>query len=46
MSCDGLQQYPRKVSTQKIQDFLLIVSVLRIVFFDYFMQYVLVQHEQ
>jgi hypothetical protein len=31
--CDGLQQYPRKLSTKKFQDFLLIVSALCIIFF-------------
>jgi hypothetical protein len=34
MRCDGLQQYPRKLSIKKIQDFLLIVSALCIIFFD------------
>jgi hypothetical protein len=34
MRCDDLQQYPRKLSTKKIQEFLLIVSALRIIFFD------------
>jgi hypothetical protein len=54
MRCDGLQQYPRKLSTKKSQDFLLIVSALRIIFFliwltdviVYSVQYVLVQHDQ
>jgi hypothetical protein len=32
--CDGLQQYPYKLSTKKIQDFLLIVCALCIIFFD------------
>jgi hypothetical protein len=32
--CDGLQQYPCKISTKKIQNFLLIVSAIRIIFFD------------
>jgi hypothetical protein len=32
--CDGLQQYPRKLSIKKFQDFLLIVSALCIIFFD------------
>jgi hypothetical protein len=31
--CDGLQQYPRKLSIKKIQDFLLIVLALCIIFF-------------
>jgi hypothetical protein len=31
--CDGLQQYPRKLSIKKIQDFLLIVSALCIIYF-------------
>jgi capsule polysaccharide export protein KpsE/RkpR len=51
---DGLQQYPRKLSIKKIQDFLLIVFALCIIFFliwltdviVYSMQYVLVQHDQ
>jgi hypothetical protein len=30
---DGLQQYPCKLSTKKNQDFLLIVSALRVIFF-------------
>jgi hypothetical protein len=30
--CDGSQQYPRKLSTKKSQDFLLIVSARRIIF--------------
>jgi hypothetical protein len=45
---------PTKLSTKKIQDFLLIVSVLRIIYFliwltdviVYSMEYVLVQHNQ
>jgi hypothetical protein len=49
MRCDGLQQYSRKLSTKKSQDFLLIVSALRIIFFliwltnviVYFIQYIL-----
>jgi hypothetical protein len=51
--CDGLQQYPRKLSTKKSQDFLLIVSALRIIFFIwltdvivYSIQYVYVQYDQ
>jgi hypothetical protein len=50
--CDDLQQYPRKLSTKKIQDFLLIVFTLHINFLIwltdvivYSMQYVLVQHD-
>jgi hypothetical protein len=31
--CDGLQQYPRKLSIKKIQDFLLIVFTLYIIYF-------------
>jgi hypothetical protein len=31
--CDGLQQYPRKLSIKKNQDFLLIVSALYIICF-------------
>jgi hypothetical protein len=31
--CDGLQQYPLKLSIKKIQDFLLIVSALNIILF-------------
>jgi uncharacterized membrane protein (DUF106 family) len=52
MCYDGLQQYSRKLF-KKNQDFLLIVSALRIIFFIwlidvivYFIQYVLVQHDQ
>jgi hypothetical protein len=32
--CDGLQQYSCKLCTKKIQDFLLILSALCIIFFD------------
>jgi hypothetical protein len=52
--CDGLQQYPHKLSTKKIQDFF--IDCLRSsynIFFIwltnvivYSMQYVLVQHDQ
>jgi hypothetical protein len=31
--CDGLQQYPHKLSIKKIQDFLLIISALCIIYF-------------
>jgi hypothetical protein len=31
--CDGLQQYSRKLSIKKIQDFLFIVSALCIIYF-------------
>jgi hypothetical protein len=31
--CDGLQQYLRRLSIKKIQDFLLIVSTLCIIYF-------------
>jgi hypothetical protein len=31
--CDGLQQYPPKISIKKFQDFLLIVSALYNIFF-------------
>jgi hypothetical protein len=51
--CNGLQQYPRKLSTKIFQDFLLIVSTLRIIIFIwlndvivYCIQYVLIQYDQ
>jgi hypothetical protein len=31
--CDSLQQYPCKLFTKKLQNFLLIVSALHIIFF-------------
>jgi hypothetical protein len=52
--CDDLQQYPRKLSTKQIQDFFIdclpsLYNIFLIWLTDvivYFMQYVMVQHDQ
>jgi capsule polysaccharide export protein KpsE/RkpR len=44
--CDGLQQYPHKLSIKKIQDFLLIVSAICIIYFLIWLTDVIIYYMQ